>query len=58
MENIKMLIQMAMDGNSKIELITLFDDSDKSDFFSKSSTARHKATEEIKEHYEDAAETE
>ena len=57
MENIRMLIQMAMDGNSKIELITLFDDSNKSDFFSKSSTARHKATEEIKEHYEDAAET-
>ena len=57
MENIRMLIQMAMDGNSKIELITLFDDSDKSDFYSKSSTARHKATEEIKEHYENAAET-
>ncbi len=57
MENIRMLIQMAMDGNSKIELVALFDDYNKSDFYSKSSTARYKAAEEIKEHYEDATET-
>lgn len=57
MEKIRMLIQMAMDGNSKIELITLFDEYNKTNFYSKSSRARYKAEEEIQEHYEDAADT-
>ena len=53
LKNIIMLIQMAMDGNSEIELITLFDN-EQTNLYTKASQARYKAEEDIQRYYEDA----
>ncbi len=56
LKNINMLIQMAMDGNSEIELITLFDN-EQTNLYTKASQARYKAEEDIQRYYEDAIPT-